>query len=99
MAVPVPGRRPVRTGHRRAAARAPGHRRARRFFTRALRYGPAPVEVTTDKATPYLRVLDELLPGAAHVTEQYANNPDRSRSCAAEGAATSDARAHPLPIR
>ena len=46
----------------------------RRFFTRALRHGPAPVEVTTDKAGPYLRVLDELLPTAAHVTEQYANN-------------------------
>jgi transposase-like protein len=30
--------------------------------------------VTTDKAGPYLRVLDELAPTAAHVTEQYANN-------------------------
>ena len=49
-------------------------RAARRFFTRALRCGPAPVEVTTDKAGPYLRVLDELIPTAAHVTEQYANN-------------------------
>jgi transposase-like protein len=48
---------------------------ARRFFTRALRYGPAPVEVTTDKAGPYLRVLDELVPAAAHITEQYDNNP------------------------
>jgi transposase, IS6 family len=47
---------------------------ARRFFTRALRYGPAPVEVTTDKAGPYLRVIDELVPAAAHVTQQYANN-------------------------
>jgi len=47
---------------------------ARRFFTRALRHGPAPVEVTTDKAGPYLRVLDELVPTALHVTEQYANN-------------------------
>jgi len=44
---------------------------ARRFFTRALRHGPAPVEVTTDKAGPYLRVLDELVPTALHVTEQY----------------------------
>jgi IS6 family transposase len=33
---------------------------ARRFFTRALCHGPAPVEVTTDKAGPYLRMLDEL---------------------------------------
>ena len=47
---------------------------ARRFFTRALRHGPAPVEVATDKAGPYLRVLDELVPAAAHVTEQYGNN-------------------------
>jgi IS6 family transposase len=47
---------------------------ARRFFTRALRYGPAPVEVTTDKAGPYLRVVDELTPTAVHVTEQYSNN-------------------------
>jgi transposase, IS6 family len=47
---------------------------ARRFFTRALRHGPVPVEVTTDKAGPYLRILDELVPTAAHVTEQYSNN-------------------------
>jgi transposase, IS6 family len=47
---------------------------AGRFFDRALQYGPAPVEVTTDKAGPYLRVVDDLLPAAAHVTEQYANN-------------------------
>jgi transposase-like protein len=48
---------------------------AGRFFTRALRYGPAPVEVTTDKAGPYLRVLDDLIHTAAHGTEQYDNNP------------------------
>ena len=47
---------------------------ARRFFIRALAHGPAPVEVTTDKAGPYLRVLEDLVPGAAHVTEQYSNN-------------------------
>jgi hypothetical protein len=35
-----------------------------------------PVEVTTDKARPYLRVLDDLVPAAAHVTEQYTT--DRS---------------------
>jgi IS6 family transposase len=28
-----------------------------------------------DNAGPYLRVLDELVPSAAHVTEQYGNNP------------------------
>jgi transposase-like protein len=47
---------------------------ARRFFVQALRQGPSPVEVTTDKAAAYLRVLDELAPAALHVTEQYANN-------------------------
>jgi transposase-like protein len=51
---------------------------ARRFFVGALLYGPAPVEVTTDQAGPYLRVLDELVPAAAHVTEQYDNNPIES---------------------
>jgi IS6 family transposase len=48
---------------------------ARRFFTRVLCHGPAPVEVTTDKAAAYLRVLDELTPAALHRTEQHANNP------------------------
>ena len=47
---------------------------ARRFFIRALAHGPAPVEVTTDKAGPYLLVLAELAPAAARVTEQYGNN-------------------------
>ena len=55
------------TEHRDAAA-------ARRFFVRALCHGPAPVEITTDKAPAYLRVLDELVPAALHLTEQYANN-------------------------
>ncbi len=48
---------------------------ARRFFSRALRHAPTPAEVTTDRAPAYLKVLDELLPAARHVTEQYANNP------------------------
>jgi IS6 family transposase len=30
--------------------------------------------VTTDKAGPYLRVIDDLVSAAAHVTEQYGNN-------------------------
>jgi transposase, IS6 family len=47
----------------------------RRFFTRTLAHGPSPTEVTTDRAPAYPRVLDELLPAARHVTEQYANNP------------------------
>ena len=47
---------------------------ARRFFTRALRQVPRPVEVTTDKAPAYLGVLEDMLPAARHVTEQYGNN-------------------------
>jgi len=47
---------------------------ARAFFTRALKAGPSPVEVTADRATVYPRVIDELAPGARQVVEQYANN-------------------------
>jgi IS6 family transposase len=48
---------------------------ARRFFTRALRAGTVPAEVTTDRAPAYPRVLDELIPSALHTVERYANNP------------------------
>ncbi len=48
---------------------------ARRFFTSALLSARRPREVTTDRAAAYARVLDELLPAACHVVEQYANNP------------------------
>ena len=47
---------------------------ARAFFTRALRLGSGPVEVTTDRAPVYPRVLNEIVPSARHVTERYANN-------------------------
>ncbi len=47
---------------------------ARRFFTGALERGPRPAEVTTDRAPAYSRVIEELIPAACHVTEQYANN-------------------------
>jgi IS6 family transposase len=47
----------------------------RRFFTWALRHGPRPAEVSTDRAAAYPGILDELLPSACHVVEQYANNP------------------------
>jgi IS6 family transposase len=49
-------------------------RAARTFFTRALRLGPSPIEVTTDQAPVYPRVIDELVPAAWHVTEPYSNN-------------------------
>ena len=48
---------------------------ARRFFTRALCAGTVPVEVTTDRAPAYPRILDELIPSALHTVERYANNP------------------------
>ncbi|MDT4982398.1 MAG: transposase, family [Pseudonocardiales bacterium] len=47
---------------------------ARAFFTRALKSAPSPVEVTTDRAPVYPRVIDELVPAARHLFEQYANN-------------------------
>ncbi|WP_131770215.1 IS6 family transposase [Candidatus Protofrankia californiensis] len=46
---------------------------ARRFFTAALSHGRRPVEVTTDQAASYPRVLDELLPAAHHVDARRAN--------------------------
>jgi len=48
---------------------------ARAFFIRAMRFRPAPAEITTDRAPVYPRVIDELAPGSRHVLEQYANNP------------------------
>jgi transposase, IS6 family len=47
---------------------------ARAFFTRALIHAPSPVEVTTDRALVYPRVIDDLVPAARHVLEQYSNN-------------------------
>jgi IS6 family transposase len=47
----------------------------RQFFARALEYGSRPTEVTTNQASAYPRVIEELIPAACHVTEQYANNP------------------------
>jgi transposase-like protein len=48
---------------------------ARRFFQRArMSTGVAPVEVVTDRAPTYPRVLDELWPAAWHHVERYANN-------------------------
>jgi IS6 family transposase len=47
---------------------------ARALFARALQLGPAPVEVTTDRAPVYPRAVDEAAPTARHVTEPYANN-------------------------
>jgi transposase, IS6 family len=50
----------------------------RQFFLSALKHGRCPAEVTTDQAPAYPRVIEELIPAACHVTEQYANNPVES---------------------
>jgi transposase, IS6 family len=47
---------------------------ARRFFTTALVAFGEPAEVVTDRAPALERVIAELLPGAFHNTERYANN-------------------------
>jgi transposase-like protein len=48
---------------------------ARRFFDRAIGSTKVlPVEVVTDKAAVYPRVLDELVPSVWHRTDRYANN-------------------------
>jgi transposase, IS6 family len=48
---------------------------ARRFFDRAIGMTEVvPVEVTTDQATVYPAVVEELLPAAWHRTDRYANN-------------------------
>ena len=48
---------------------------ARLFFSRAIASAQVePAEVVTDRAQAYPRVLDDLLPGARHDIEQYANN-------------------------
>src|SRR5215472_7585952 len=47
---------------------------ARALFTRALSCGPSPVEVTTDRAPVYPRVIAELAPAARRVLERYSNN-------------------------
>jgi transposase, IS6 family len=46
----------------------------RTFFARALQQGLAPVEVVTDRAPVYPRVVEEAAPAARHVTERHANN-------------------------
>jgi len=47
---------------------------ARTFFTAALTAHGSPAEVVSDRAAPLAHVIDDLLPGALHTTEQYANN-------------------------
>jgi len=72
---------------------------ARAFFTRALATGAVPVEVTTDRAPAYPRVLDELIPTAVHDTEQYANNRVEADHGRLKARASTDAGSQDVPIR
>lgn len=78
-------------GRRDAAA-------ARAFFTRAMTFATAPVEVTTDRAPVYPRVIDEVVPAARHLREAYANKRHRGRSRSAQSAAAADARTQTDPL-
>ena len=52
-----------------------GRRAARRFLEQAIGTTKGtPVEVATDKAAAYPAMVEELLPGAWHRTDRYANN-------------------------
>jgi transposase-like protein len=65
----------VRAGHRRPGVQEAGACGHRRFFTRALEHGTCPTEVSTGCAPPYPRAVEELMPAACHIVEQYADNP------------------------
>ena len=71
---------------------------ARRFFARALRAGTIPVEVTTDRAPVYPRVLDELVPSSIARRCAVCEQPGRGGSRSAEGAIEADARAEAAPV-
>ena len=47
---------------------------ARRFCTRALAGATSPTEVSTDRAPAYPRIVEDVLPGARHVTVRHVNN-------------------------
>jgi transposase-like protein len=47
---------------------------ARKFFSTAIKAHGEPTEVTTDRASALANVIEELIPGAFHRTDKYANN-------------------------
>ena len=69
------------------------------IFHSRLGHGPSPMEVTTDHAAAYPRVLDELLPAARHVIRTIRKQPDRIRSRTAKIPTASHARAQTTPLR
>jgi transposase-like protein len=66
-------------------------RAARRFFASALGAYGKPTQVVTDRAWTLLAVVDELMPGVFHNTEQYANNRIEADPRPAQVSAPSDA--------
>ncbi len=62
------------TYHLNDGAGDPWLPRSVRVFRVAADLIEVPQSVTTDKAGPYLRVINDLAPAAAHITEQYSNN-------------------------
>jgi transposase-like protein len=82
---------PVSTRHDAAAAQA--------FFVRAKRFGPVPVEVVTDRAPVYPRLLDELAPGRAACHRAIREQRDRIRPRPAQGPATTNARSQTPGLR
>jgi IS6 family transposase len=70
---------------------------ARAFFTRAMRIAPAPVEVTTDRAPVYPRVLDEIVPAGRHVLDARAE--DRQVTARDRSGARVRAEPAPWPLR
>ena len=72
---------------------------AQRFFTRALRAGTFPAEVTTDRAPAYPRVPGELIPSALHTVERYANKPIDTDHGQLKAPAPADARPQAPPVR
>jgi transposase-like protein len=93
VAVRVPGCGPVRAGHRRFRIRPAGCQSGSPVLRRALGSTKVtPVEVVTDKAAVYPRVLDELAPSAWHRTDRYANNSIEADHRTVETKTAADAR-------
>ena len=74
---------------------------ARRFCAGALAAATSPTEVSTDRAPAYPRIVEDMLPGARHVTVKYVNNrveADHGRLKARLGPMRGNAREEEGPI-
>ncbi len=72
------------------AARPARHATGDRWLS-TRRMSRSPVDVTTDRAPVYPRVLDELVPAPRHLVEQYANKPGGVRLRLPQGEASAGA--------